>query len=474
MIVHLLFTRSFSIIGGSRHLKREVQCTVPTGKYITRHDLVNITRKATSDRTDLEYVVELLKANGFSTTIVEDDGEVCGVYFSDSFMKEKFEKFPEICLVDSTYKLVDTRFPVFVLMNIDGMGHSHVVGMFLVTSETEHMIKTMLQVFKSENGRSCTDVRVFMTDKDAALRSVIRSLFPQSSLQLCLFHVLRSFRREVTVGANLTKQEKDRALHVLQSLVHASDEEAYDRLRDDLSPRHAREYFDANWHNIRHEWVLALMDGGLFGTNTNNRLENFNGKLKSVCRLQSSFPDFVLALTALLSAQRRDRSFDVHQAQNKRPVVRRQNDLGLFPARLTPFAFKAVEAQFEQMQKVELNRNGSEYIGLTYSGRHIEPTPHSCQCSFFRKYMLPCRHVLKVRALLSMSLFEDSLVHRRWMVDSQQMVGNPSPSPQIDLMTAPRRTRCLTQHERFRQSTVITNQIASLGSELTGVDINLS
>ena len=81
----------------------------------------------------------------------------------------------------------------------------------------------------------------------------------------------------------------------------------------------------------------------------------------------------MLALTALLSAQRRDKSFDVHQARNKRPVVRRSGDLGFFQACLTPFAFKAVEAQAEQMQKVELNHNGSEYTGLTYSGRRIVP-----------------------------------------------------------------------------------------------------
>ena len=67
---------------------------------------------------------------------------------------------------------------------------------------------------------------------------------------------------------------------MLQSLVHVSDEESYDGLREDLASSHVRDYFDANWHSIRNEWVIGLMDGGVFGTNTNSRPENFNGKLK--------------------------------------------------------------------------------------------------------------------------------------------------------------------------------------------------
>ena len=38
-----------------------------------------------------------------------------------------------------------------------------------------------------------------MTDKDMAERSVFAVQFPSAHLQLCLFHILRSFSREVTI-----------------------------------------------------------------------------------------------------------------------------------------------------------------------------------------------------------------------------------------------------------------------------------
>ena len=46
-------------------------------------------------------------------------------------MKSAFEAFPEVLLVDATYKLLDLRMPVYLLLIIDGNGQSEIVGIFL-------------------------------------------------------------------------------------------------------------------------------------------------------------------------------------------------------------------------------------------------------------------------------------------------------------------------------------------------------
>jgi len=37
-----------------------------------------------------------------------------------------------------------------------------------------------------------------MTDKDMTKRQVIKEIFPNVSLAICLIHVLRTFNREIT------------------------------------------------------------------------------------------------------------------------------------------------------------------------------------------------------------------------------------------------------------------------------------
>ena len=48
-----------------------------------------------------------------------------------------------------------------------------------------------------------------MTDKDMTERVMIKLEIPQASLQICLFHVLRTFGREITINKmGITSGEK--------------------------------------------------------------------------------------------------------------------------------------------------------------------------------------------------------------------------------------------------------------------------
>ena len=40
---------------------------------------------------------------------------------------------------------------------------------------------------------------------------------------------------------------------------------------------------------------------------------------------------------------------------------------------------------------------------------------NQCSCSFKRTLLMPCRHILAVRRSLTMSLFEDAMVGKRWL-----------------------------------------------------------
>ena len=55
-------------------------------------------------------------------------------------MKSVFLSYPEVLLVDATYKLTDLRMPVYLMMCIDGNGQGEIVLVFLTAVETEESI----------------------------------------------------------------------------------------------------------------------------------------------------------------------------------------------------------------------------------------------------------------------------------------------------------------------------------------------
>ena len=112
-------------------------------------------------------------------------------------MREDFDKFPELLFSDSTYKLNINDIPLYALIGCDGEGRTRPVSLFLVTDETEETIRNMLELFKADNPK-WEQIWVVLTDKDMSQRKCFKEAFPQIDLQLCLFHVLRNFNREIS------------------------------------------------------------------------------------------------------------------------------------------------------------------------------------------------------------------------------------------------------------------------------------
>ena len=86
----------------------------------------------------------------------------------------------------------------------------------------------MVQAFKSVNPR-WVDTKVVMSDKDFNERNVFKKEIPQATLQIYLFHTLRSFRREITTEKmSIRPGERDRVLEIVTKLAYSKSEAEYD------------------------------------------------------------------------------------------------------------------------------------------------------------------------------------------------------------------------------------------------------
>ena len=179
----------------------------------------------------------------------------------DETMKTTFEKFPEVILLNATHKTNDLRMPLYLMLTVDSNGESEVVAAFIVTNEEEQTIRSMIQTFKEHNP-AWEQVKVALTDKDMVERKTLTSEMPAISLLICLFQVLRTFKREITTekmditAAGRENRSAGNSTEVGLQLKWVSSTSSYEVNRRQLLDLHIKKvttYYNKNWHPIRHK-----------------------------------------------------------------------------------------------------------------------------------------------------------------------------------------------------------------------------
>lgn len=102
-----------------------------TNKVVLLKDIHNVSRPTSSKSggSELDDVRKFLSQNlpSVNMEVTHCDGEVRGLFFQDKEMREIFTKFPEVLMVDSTYKVNTRNMPLFTMAVIDGNMETHPV-----------------------------------------------------------------------------------------------------------------------------------------------------------------------------------------------------------------------------------------------------------------------------------------------------------------------------------------------------------
>ena len=142
-------------------------------------------------------------------------------------MRHMYHCFPEMVFVDATYKLNDLRMPIYLFVVEDGNGETEIVALWIVAKEDEASISGMAEILKKYNP-SWIKMTTIMADKDFVERDVLKEKFPDAQVLICLFHVLKTFRREITAEKlGVTTAERNLVLEIIQKIVYAKNEDEY-------------------------------------------------------------------------------------------------------------------------------------------------------------------------------------------------------------------------------------------------------
>lgn len=98
-----------------------------------------------------------------------EDNELTGMFIQDAYMRKVAGAYPQLLCVDATYKLLDTRLPVYLFLVEDGNGRSTVVGVGILVNEDEESLNWLIGSLVSKCSDLPQHVDVIVTDKDLSV-----------------------------------------------------------------------------------------------------------------------------------------------------------------------------------------------------------------------------------------------------------------------------------------------------------------
>lgn len=194
-------------------------------------------------------------------------------------------------------------------MVVDGNGETEICSIFFARSESCVSVGAMVDIFQSFNS-GWVNTKVILGDKDFADRAIYAAKFPNAVLQICLYHVLVAFNREITTAKrDITAAQRKVVLKLLQDLAYSESSESYDSIYANLinlGLEKVTDYYNGNWHNIRNEWAQFGRNAyANYLNSTNNRTESINQKFKIVsdrhANLLTFFENIFTTVTVLAS-----------------------------------------------------------------------------------------------------------------------------------------------------------------------------
>ncbi len=77
---------------------------------------------------------------------IDNENNFKALFYQDQDMRDMFDCYPEILLVDATLNL-----PQYVMLVVDGNGESEIVGLMLAADEQQETVRQMIIFFKNHN-----------------------------------------------------------------------------------------------------------------------------------------------------------------------------------------------------------------------------------------------------------------------------------------------------------------------------------
>ncbi|KAE8908262.1 hypothetical protein PF003_g7844 [Phytophthora fragariae] len=291
-------------------------------------------------------------------------------------------------------------------------GNGQAVQHSVIERNADWQMMKIIEHFQAVNSWEST--KAIMVDKDLNEIEVLKKMFPDARILLCHFHVIKwlhgAVRNDEKFGTYPSEVLKQLDFCVANLVYSKSEDELQGNAEEFriLACRGDREalwlYFDENWLDSKEMWVTYYrMYLPHFRNNTNNRLENFFGKLK--VDLDSSF-SMKQCLEAVLRYQRRKEEEYVTRVikPGTKRNVKYGEEMNQLLGMTSEWLADIVETEYDFAVEKGAIRNYSIddeelCVTLQRDGRvhRVDKFDWMCSCEFSATMNLPCRHAMMYR-----------------------------------------------------------------------------
>lgn len=254
----------------------------------------------------IERLVISLYAKGMSVSDIEEEmKEIYGITLSTSAISIITNKVSQAAIewqnrpLESLYlivwmdgivfkvresgKIINKTVYLCVGLNKDGM--KEVLGMWVGKSESSSFWMGVLTDLKA---RGVEDILVTVTDNLNGFTQTIKSVFPESTTQICVVHQIRNSCKYVVW------KEKKEFTADLKNIYNAPTKEAASLELDRLEQKWGGKYpyairsWRTNWEDLTSFFDFSIEIRKIIYTT--NLIENLNGKIRKYTKNKLSFP----------------------------------------------------------------------------------------------------------------------------------------------------------------------------------------
>ena len=156
-----------------------------------RNHLKHTRRNITQGQSSIHALAQQLQDDGFSSKIeVDDDNRVTAILFAHPASLEYLKAYPDIMVLDCTYKTNKFNMPLLDIIGIDARGRSFCIGFAFLSGENEGdytwALDNLLLLLR-EKGISSPSV--VLTDRSLPCMRALQHCLPDTANILCAWHI---------------------------------------------------------------------------------------------------------------------------------------------------------------------------------------------------------------------------------------------------------------------------------------------
>uniref|UniRef100_K3WGQ4 SWIM-type domain-containing protein n=1 Tax=Globisporangium ultimum (strain ATCC 200006 / CBS 805.95 / DAOM BR144) TaxID=431595 RepID=K3WGQ4_GLOUD len=270
-------------IGSNKRTAREHIETL-SGKVCTMKDMHNLyarlkkredvikTNSAMIDENPTVRVESVLQqfvdahVENHVSILSADDGSNEAICLSSKAMKEHFQVFPELCLLDVTIcpRFDMDGYQMQGFLSMDALGNSKPVFLAQSSNTSTSLFRRICQDFKRTHPK-WTAIKILVMDKlHPEVVDVLHHEFPEAQVLLCQFHAIKFLTSLVTQVEfeipNVQSQEHVREL--MKQMVFANSQQAYNDSKslllqhlDSRMDHPLLVHIDQHWEPYRNLWA---------------------------------------------------------------------------------------------------------------------------------------------------------------------------------------------------------------------------